>query len=215
MKGAYNGADLIGTIFHRLTVIRRAANSNAGQRRWECLCSCGNVVVASTTKLRSGRTKSCGCLSRDRTTKHGMHNTTEYLVWQQMKERCHNPKKAAYLRYGARGIEVCARWRESFQAFIDDMGPRPAGTTLDRIDNNGPYAPENCRWADNHTQYTNRRQTVWVEYDGERKCRKGWARQYGVNSTTLAQRLSKGWDIHRALTTPPMNSGGGKRQRGA
>jgi len=132
-----------------------------------------------------------------------------------MKERCYNPRKAAYQRYGARGITVCPQWlgADGFVRFLADMGPAPDGYSLDRIDNDKGYAPENCRWTDNFTQYRNRRQTVWLTYNGRTQCRKDWAREYGVDEATLAQRLSRGWELEKALTTPPMNSGGGRKSR--
>lgn len=215
MRESHNGCDLIGQTFHRLTVVSRGSNTSAGQRTWVCKCECGNTTTVNTTKLKRGTTKSCGCYARERSTKHGMHNSPEYIVYQQMKERCFNAKKAAYARYGAKGITVCERWMASFENFYADMGPRPPGTSLDRIDNSGNYEPGNCRWADNATQYRNRAQTVWITYLGETKCRKDWAAQYGVDETTLAQRLARGWDIEKALNTKPMNSGGGRRKAGA
>lgn len=211
MRESHNGLDLVGQKFGRLLVVSRAANTKAGMRRWVCQCDCGGTTVTTGAKLRSGHTKSCGCLNKERITKHGMHKSAEYIVYQQMKERCFNTKKGSYTRYGAKGITVCERWRVSFENFYEDMGPRPPGTSLDRIDNAGNYEPGNCRWADNATQYRNRAQTVWITYNGETKCRKDWAKQYGVDEATLAQRLARGWDIEKALTTKPMNSGGGRR----
>lgn len=212
MRKAYNGGELVGQHYNRLVVVARADNAKAGQRRWVCKCTCGNAVTVLGTQLKNGHTKSCGCLSRDRVTKHGMHKSTEYNIWGQMKQRCLNPRDDTYQRYGARGITVCARWRDSFENFLADMGPRPKGMTLDRIDNNGPYTPENCRWADNTTQYRNRRQTVWIEFNGERLCRKDWAKRYSIDEATLAQRLSRGWSVERALTEPRKNSGGGRHK---
>lgn len=212
MRRAHNWRDLTGLTFHRLTVVELAGKSPKKSSLWRCRCECGNETVTATAKLTSGATKSCGCWSRDRITSHGLHDVPEYYVWQQMKERCNNPKRKSYQRYGARGITVCERWQESFANFYADMGPRPEGTSLDRIDNNGPYSPENCRWADNFTQCRNRRATVWIEFRGETKCRKDWATQFGVDVATLAQRLARGWTMERAVTTPPMNSGGGRRR---
>lgn len=131
-----------------------------------------------------------------------MHKNPEYLVWQQMKERCHNPRKASYARYGALGITVCARWRRSFEAFYADMGPRPDGYTLERINNARGYSPSNCRWAPWHDQYRNRKQNVWIEYRGVRLCQSDWARKVNLDVATLAQRLDRGWDVHTALNAP-------------
>lgn len=204
MRAAHNAAQLVGKTFDRLHVVAYGYTKSQ-KRYWLCKCTCGNEVYVHTAKLNNGHTRSCGCLNRERITKHGRHNTSEYLVWQQMKERCYNKKKAAYQRYGARGITVCDRWSgsEGFVNFYTDMGPRPEGTTLDRIDNNGPYSPENCRWATAYEQYRNRRQTVWWTIDGVTKCRKDWCRHYGIHTATVDARIKKGWSVIDALTTPP------------
>lgn len=216
MRKAYNALKLDNMVFTRLLVIRRVENSKNGQSRWLCRCDCGEEVVVNGSRLKSGHTKSCGCYAISLNTKHGKYKTSEYVIYQQMKERCYNKKKAAYARYGARGITVCDRWlgEGGFTRFYGDMGPKPNGMTLDRIDNDGPYSPENCRWADAHTQYTNRRQTVWLEFNGETLCRKDWARRTGLDEATIAQRISRGWSVEKALTTKPMNKGsGGARWR--
>jgi len=161
-------------------------------------------VTPTTAKLLSGHTKSCGCYARDKNTVHGMHKTTEYVIWTQMKERCHRPGTAKYDRYGARGIYVCAAWRASFAAFFRDMGPRPSKLhTVERNDNDGPYAPSNCRWALWKDQYRNRRQNVWIEHEGKRRCQKDWCAEYGVDAATFAQRIARGWDVQTALTARP------------
>lgn len=208
-RKAHNAIDLTGMRFSRLEVMSRAGTKYNTQVFWHCVCDCGKSVLTNTASLRSGHTKSCGCLSRDRVTKHGMHKSSEYLIWQQAKERCHNPNKASYQRYGARGIYMVDEWRDDFQRFLADMGTRPSKEhTLERVDNDGPYAPWNCTWATKDVQYRNRRQTVWIEFQGERLCRKDWCRRYGLDEATFAARLSRGWDLERALTTPP------KKQRG-
>ena len=208
-KRAHNFVDLTGKRFARLVVLSELEKRYGGQVFWACLCDCGKQVSVNTERLRSGKTKSCGCFSVDRVTKHGLHKSSEYIIWQQAKERCHNPKKASYQRYGARGIHVVDEWRYDFQKFLADMGKRPSKDyTLERVDNNGPYAPWNCIWATKDVQYRNRRQTVWIEFQGERLCRKDWCQRYGLDEATFAARLSRGWDMERALTTPPQKQRG-------
>lgn len=202
MRVAHNFVDLTGQVFGRLTVSRRA-ESYRGQARWHCRCSCGGSTITNTQKLKSGHTKSCGCIPRERASKHGKHKHPTYTTYHAMLQRCHNPKSSRYSRYGARGITVCDRWRESFENFLEDMGDRTKGYTLDRIDNDGNYTPDNCRWADLPTQYRNRSQTVWLELNGETKCVTDWCAEYGIDTTTFTMRLKRGWDMLTALTAPP------------
>jgi hypothetical protein len=136
--------------------------------------------------------------------KHGMHNTPEYRAWDGMKRRCHNPQDARYHRYGARGIAVYPAWFASFEAFYNDMGPRPTDLhSLERIDNNGPYAPDNCRWATRSDQARNRRPSRTLTYNGETLPLPTWAERIGISLAALYHRLNRGWTIERALTTPP------------
>lgn len=165
----HTSSNLTGREFSRLTAIGLAPPGARGNKRWLCRCECGTFKVVFAQVLKNGGTKSCGCyireLSRNRLLRHG-HTTHGnrsqiYDAWQSMRSRCNNPKNKAYRNYGGRGIAVCERWNSSFLDFVADMGEPPsANLSLDRINNNGNYEPENCRWATWTQQRHNRRDSV-------------------------------------------------------
>ena len=156
--------NLVGLKVGRLSVIDRAGSSSKGRALWRCRCECGSEKVVLGTNLVGGRSTSCGCLTKERTRevssennrKHGLHGTPTYRSWRAMKSRCSNPNRHDRHIYLARGIKVCDRWLR-FENFLADMGERPDGTSLDRIDNDGHYEPGNCRWATPKEQRANQR----------------------------------------------------------
>jgi hypothetical protein len=159
-------SNLVGNRFGRLTVVKFIGRSSHRHALWECLCECGNVVLVANPNLRSGNSKSCGCLKTENNiitwTKHGhaSGNTPEYESWSAMWSRVRSsPNRRAFRDYVQRGISVCDRWK-SFETFLSDMGPRPPKTSIDRIDNDGNYEPSNCRWATASQQVRNRRRKV-------------------------------------------------------
>lgn len=156
--------ELSGVKFNRLRVVSKAYTNKHRKVVWECLCDCGNTSFVTTRELKSGHTKSCGCLKKERIINqsqkgfHQKNNKAEYNSYSSMKNRCYNSNCPHYDRYGGRGISVCDEWFESFETFLNDMGKRPSlEHTLDRIDVNGNYDPSNCRWADLSTQSFNKR----------------------------------------------------------
>lgn len=184
--------DLTGNHYGRLTVIERGPNAGK-ETRWVCECECGTRTLVYGLSLKSGATRSCGCLvvesNRARSVTHGMFGTPEWQTWSSMKARCQTPSNRSFKNYGGRGITVCERWQESFDNFIADMGCRPSPDhQLDRIDNDGPYSPDNCRWATAKINMRNRRNTA--RYGG--LTLRELAEKTGENYNTLKTRAFRG-----------------------
>lgn len=175
--------DLTGESYGKLTVVRMLPGRIRRSTIWECRCACGATKVTNAQMLRSGHAKSCGCLNVEQYSKprkHGACNTPEYSAWKDMKRRCLNPKAKNYRRYGGRGVSICERWME-FSLFLADMGTRPQGLSLERINNNGNYEPGNCKWATDLEQSSNTCRNRFVELNGERKTVSAFARELGVS----------------------------------
>lgn len=171
---------------------------------WLCQCDCGNVLSVRTHGLRSGNTKSCGCLCADRTCaasiKHRDSSSKEYHIWNGMMQRCYYPSYSSYKYYGARGITVCDRWH-SYELFLSDMGRAPSPDhSIDRENNDKGYSPSNCRWATDVEQANNRRNTIRINLNGEVKTLKQWCAHLNLRYNTVEGRLRRGWTAQQALT---------------
>ena len=195
-----------GDVYGRLTIIQEAKYMHYKDngrikklRRFKCLCDCGKQTIVFLSNLRSGITKSCGCLREEIITKHGMNATSEYKCWQNIRERCNNKKYIGYYNYGGRGITVCDRWMK-FENFYKDMRGKPGPEySIDRIDNDGNYEPENCRWATQEQQANNRSSNVLIKFKNKTQNIKQWSNELGINYGTLQKRIEKGWPIEKAF----------------
>lgn len=194
-----------GQKYGRLTAIAFLKLNNEKRPVWKWLCACGKEHIAAAKEVRSGNTKSCGCWRKAsigaRARTHGKRKTLEYEIWAAMLQRCNNPNAKDFAYYGARGIAVCDRWL-SFANFYTDTFPRPPGTTLERIDNNKGYAPENFRWATRKEQARNRRNSRTIEFAGKQMLLIEAIEKFDMPYTTVISRLDRGWSIEKALTTP-------------
>lgn len=179
-----------------------------GVRRtlWRCLCDCGGETTISAKIIAAKTSQSCGCLQKERVSisakTHGESKTKLYKVWTAMRQRCNNPNDQQYENYGARGITVCDRWNASFASFKADVGVGRRGLSLDRIDNNKGYGPDNFRWATGSEQLSNTRRTIHIAHNGETMTLKQWSVRLGFPYMTLARRLKAGWTVEKSIETP-------------
>lgn len=197
--------DLTGQRFGKLIVIKKMENDKDNKIKWLCKCDCGNIAIVSGKDLQRAHTKSCGCLHE----KHSKSETRLYRVWRGMKARCLNSKYPYYSNYGGRGITVCDEWKNDFQVFCewamkngyDEKAPR-GECTLDRIDNNGNYEPNNCRWTTNKQQSRNRRTNHLLTYKGKTQNIIQWAEETGISRSVFVSRLQNGWNMKKIINTP-------------
>lgn len=200
--------DLSGKKFGRLSVIEFAGRDKHRHLLWRCVCECGNERLVAKNNLLSGRTVSCGCYASERASnqlrKHGMFSSRFYSVWHDMMRRCYNKNDVHYNRYGGRGISVCEEWHDvrNFVAWCEQKNP-DSGMTIDRIDNDSGYSPDNCRFVSLKDNQNNRSSNRNLEFHGETKTVTQWAEKTGIPASVIYSRLDKlGWSVEKALTTP-------------
>lgn len=197
---------MIGQRYGNWLVLGEYRTEDRKYIRLKVQCDCGKVKDVDANSVKKGKSKSCGCVrdaaaraSRD---PNAVSNHDLIAVWRMMKARCQNPKNNSYANYGGRGIKVDPRW-EDFHQFVADMGPKPfAGRecSIERVDNNGPYSPDNCVWSDRIHQSRNKRTTAWVTVDGQTKSVAEWAQHYGIKQSTVSSRINAGMTPAQALT---------------
>ncbi len=197
----------VGNRFGKLVVIESAPprGKHKDRKFWLMQCDCGalKVVIQDSLTRKTHPTRSCGCI-RGRQTKHSHcsnGSSPTYVSWRLMWNRCKRRKNHNYYRYGGAGITVCDRWR-SFESFLEDMGEKPEGCSIDRIDGTGNYTPENCRWATRKQQQRNRKNNRLITYNGQTLCLAEWNEKLKMGKDGLSTRLRLGWSVHRAITQP-------------
>ena len=190
--------DLTGQQFGRLAVVGYSHTNKHGQSMWKCVCECGNQIIVTGIHLKSGHSKSCGCMRIERAAArnktHGMRHTRLYRIWLNMKNRCNNNRTKCYSYYGGRGIKVCDEWASDFRAFHDwaMANGYTDDLSIDRIDANGNYEPSNCRWATTREQANNKRSTLALTVNGETRTLKEWSEITGINYDTMVSRVKAG-----------------------
>lgn len=199
--------DLTGKRFGRLVATKKTGVDRFGKTRWDCLCDCGNKVNVTYGRLVYGETLSCKCLNNEllskRRYKHGLTGSPTYVTWINMRNRCNKKTDKRYHRYGGRGIRVCDRWVNSFESFLEDMGEKPVGKELDRIDNNGDYCKGNCHWvAQSENSLNTSRSKLWVLFGEEFQSAKLAAKKFNVSPATI-QHWCDGWTNTKGIKYEP------------
>ncbi len=220
-KGKIMREDLTGKKFGRLTVVE-FSHKNRNRVYWKCQCDCGNEVTIRADGLKTGHTNSCGCYNKEvlRNAKwnetHGKSKSKIHEIWRNMKNRCYNPNTDEYQNYGGRGITVCSEWigEHGAENFIKwalksgyDENADFGQCTIDRIDVDGNYCPENCKWSTMKEQGNNKRNNRYITYNGETKTLTQWCEYYGLPYHTIKARIYRGWDIEDAFFRPIGNNG--------
>lgn len=203
--------DLSNKKLGRLLVIKRVENSRFSTTRWLCKCDCGNELIVFGCHLRSGHTRSCGCISKEiirqaeHKPKHGLIKTRIYKIWNGIRNRTNikTANKEMYKNYSGRGIKICDEWKEFINFYNWSMANGyKENLTIDRIDNNGDYEPSNCRWTTWKKQQNNKRNNVIIEFNNEKHTLEEWNDKKGFTKGLIRNRLRRGWSIERALNTP-------------
>ena len=198
-----NYKDITGMRFGRLVVIKYIGNQNC-----VCKCDCGTITTTRTDSVKRGSTRSCGCLrtemTKERSAKHGDYKERLYGIWSHAKSRCNNTNNTRYSDYGGRGIKICDEWNEDYARFKDWSlkNGYKENLTLDRIDNNGNYTPQNCRWATAKQQQRNTNRNRIITFNGESHCVPEWSEITGLPIETIRARLKRKWNIDRLMTQP-------------
>ena len=197
---------VVGQTYSELTVLSLEGRDHASKMLVRCQCSCGKVHTLRFNSLQTGKAVSCGHLSREatttRNTKHGLSRHPDFQVWVDMNKRCHGSNPDFTKNYRDRGISVCEQWRNNPAQFFRDMGPRPQGMSLERVDNSKGYEPSNCVWATMKAQQNNKRTNIFLEFNGKRMTIAQWAEHLGIAKQTLTTRIRAGWSVEAALTEP-------------
>ena len=195
--------DLTGKVFKHLSVLGRSSDAGNGKKpvvKWNCQCICGKIVSVKSYSLTSGHTKSCGCQK----IKHGCaHKERLYETWKNMKRRCKDPKNKRWQQYGGRGISICCEWDDygQFRKWAYESGYAD-NLSIDRIDVNGNYCPENCRWADAKTQANNVSRNHIIEYNGTKMTMSVLAEHLGLTYSAIQHRIERGWELGTIAATP-------------